>query len=64
MKNFRIPFEVFEGDISELKDYEFISGHLVFDIKLGENFRRKSRYVVDGYMTSTPSAVTYSSVTS
>lgn len=64
MKNVRIAFEVFEGDISELKNHEFISGHLVFDIKLGENFRRKARYVADGYKTSTPSAVTYSSVTS
>jgi len=64
MKNVRIAFEVFEGDVSELKDHEHISGHLIFDIKLGENFRRKARYVADGYKTSTPSAVTYSSVTS
>ena len=63
-KNVRIAFEVFEGDVSELKDHEYISGHLIFDIKLGENFRHKARYVADGYKTSTPSAVTYSSVTS
>ena len=64
MKNVRVAFEEFEGDISELKDYECISGHLIFDIKLGENFRRKARYVADGYKTSTPSSITYSSVTS
>ena len=64
MKNVRIAFEVFEGDIQDLKDYEHISGHLIFDVKLGENFRRKARYVADGYKTSTPNAVTYSSVTS
>ncbi len=64
MKNVRMAFEVFEGDIlSELMDYECISANLIFDIKLGENFRRKARYVADGYKTSTPSAVTYSSVT-
>ena len=64
MRDNRIAFEVHEGDVSELKDYEHISGHLIFDIKLGENFRRKVRYVADGYRTSTPSAVTYSSVAS
>ena len=64
MRDNRIAFEVHEGDVSELKDYEHISGHLIFDIKLGENFRRKARYVADGYKTSTPSAVTYSSVAS
>ena len=42
MKNVRIAFEVYEGDISDLKDYEHISGHSIFDIKLGENFRRKA----------------------
>ena len=60
----RVAFEVFEGDVSELKDYEHISGHLIFDIKLGENFRHKARFVADGYKASTPSAVTYSSVAS
>ena len=64
MKNVRIAFEVFEGDIQDLKDYEYISGHLIFDVKLGENFRGKVRYVADGYKTSTPNSVTYSSVTS
>ena len=64
MKNVRIAFEVFEGDTAELKDYEHISGHLIFDIKLGENFSRKARFVADGYKASTPNTVTYSSVAS
>ena len=64
MKNVRIAFEVFEGDITELKDYEHISGHLIFDIKLGENFRHKARFVADGYKASTPNTVAYSSVAS
>ena len=42
MKNVRLTFGVYKGDISNLKDYEHISGHSIFDIKLGENFRRKA----------------------
>ena len=38
--------------------------HMVFDIKLGENFRRKARLVADGHFTNPPSSVTYSSVVS
>ena len=38
MKNVRIAFEKHEGKISDLDDYQEITGHLVFDIKLGENF--------------------------
>ena len=64
MKNIRIAFEVFEGDISKLENYEHISGHLTFDINLGENFRRKARFVADGYKASTPNSITYSSVAS
>ena len=55
---------MYDGDISDLKDYTHISGHLIFDVKLGENFRHKVRYVADGYKTSTPNSVTYISVTS
>ena len=42
--------------------YTKSSGHLVFDVKLGENFRRKARYVADGHKTRIPSSVTYSTV--
>ena len=31
-------------------------------MKLGENFRQKARYVAEGYRTSTPPGVIYSSV--
>ena len=64
MKNVRIAFEVFEGHIRELENYKHIAGHLIFDIKLGENFRRKARFVADGYKASAPNAITYSSVAS
>ena len=62
MKDVRVAFEVFGGDTKELVGYEEINGHLVFDVKLGENFRRKARYVGEGFRASTPSSVTYSSV--
>ena len=35
---------------------------MIFDIKLGENLRRKAIMVAGGHTTKTPSTVTYSSV--
>ena len=34
--------EIEEDDIEKLIGFEEITGHLVFDIRLGENFRRKA----------------------
>ena len=31
---------------------------MIFDIKMGENFRRKARMVADGHWTETPAALT------
>ena len=58
--------EVHEGEEQVLIDDGFkeITGHVIFDIKLGENFRRKARFVADGHKTDTPAAITYSSVVS
>lgn len=64
MKNVRVAFELFEGDTNMLKGYQEISGHLVFDVKLGENFRHKARFCADGHKTEPPAAVTYSMVVS
>jgi hypothetical protein len=36
----------------------------VFDVKLGENFRRKARYCADRHKTSASASVTYSTVVS
>ena len=44
--------------------YQEITGHIVFDIKLGENFSQKSRYCADGHKTKSPAALTYSMVVS
>ena len=54
----------YDGDPKELIGYQGITGHMVFDIKLGENFRRKARYCANGHKTDTPKAITYSSVVS
>ena len=64
MNNFRIAFELHDGNPKELIGYQEIRCHLIFDIKLGENFQCKARYVADGYKTETPASVTYSSVVS
>jgi hypothetical protein len=64
MQNVRIAFEDFDGDPNTLIGYTQITGHLVFDVKLGENFRRKARYCADGHKTGAPASVTYSTVVS
>ena len=37
---------------------------MIFDIKMGERFRRKARMVAGGHMTEAPASITYSSVVS
>ena len=53
-----------DGEVSQLVGYQEITGHLIFDVKLAENFRRKARFVADGHKTETPTSVTYSTVVS
>ena len=38
MQNVRIAFEEYDGDPNSLVGYTQITGHIVFDVKLGENF--------------------------
>ena len=65
MKNIRPAFEVWEKDISELPSgYKKITCHMIFDVKMGKNFKRKARFVADGHKTHTPARMTYSSVLS
>ena len=42
---------VFDGDQNELVGYQEITGHVIFDVKLGEGFRRKARFVGDDHKT-------------
>ena len=55
-------FEEHEG--TELIGYQKVHCHHIFDIKLGENFRRKAQLVAGGHQTVTPPTLTYSSVVS
>ena len=64
MKNVRPAFKRYDGDVRKLIGYQRITCHFVFDVKLGENFRRKARLVGGGHKTETPSVLTYSSVVS
>ena len=64
MQNVRIAFEEYDGDPNSLVGYTQITGHIVFDVKLGENFRRKARYCADGHKTGAPASVTFSTVVS
>lgn len=64
MSAIRVAVEQYDGDTSALIGYTRITGHIVFDVKLGENFRRKARFCADGHKMQTPASVTYSSVVS
>ena len=63
MANVRVAFEEFEGDKSLLPPgYQEVGCHMIFDIKMGENFIQKARMVAECHTTETPSALTYASV--
>jgi Reverse transcriptase (RNA-dependent DNA polymerase) len=65
MKNVRPAFEVWEKKEADIPvGYQRIRCHMIFDVKLGENFRCKARFVAGGHTTETPSSITYSSVVS
>ena len=64
MKNVCPAFEVHEGDVKDLKGYQEIKCHIIFDDKLGENFRRKAMLVAGGHVTNMLSTICYSSVVS
>jgi Reverse transcriptase (RNA-dependent DNA polymerase) len=51
MANFRVAFDVFDGEKKDLPPgFQQISCHMMFDVKLGENFRRKAQYVAGGHV--------------
>ena len=65
MKNVRIAFEEFEGDKGNIPPrYQFVNCPMIFDINMGEGFRRKARMVAGGHMIEAPASLTYSSVVS
>ena len=65
MRNVRIAFEDWNKPLSEmLPGYSNLTCHLIFGIKLSENFRRKARFVVDGHKHHVKLSVSYSTVVS
>ena len=65
MKNVWPAFEVFEKWKEDIPiGYQQIKCHMIYDVKLGENFRRKARLVGGGHRTTAPASITYSSVVS
>ena len=64
MRNGRPAFEAREGSESNLPiGYQQVKFHLIFDVKMGENFR--ARFVAGGgHTTEVPNTLTYASVVS
>ena len=65
MKNVRPAFEVFKGKQHDIPPgFQQIHCHMIFDVKIGENFHWKAQFVAGGHTTETPASLTYSSVVS
>jgi hypothetical protein len=65
MRNVRPAFEVWDKSVENIPvGYQEVRCHLIFDVKMGENFRRKARFVAGGHTTDVPSVLTYASVVS
>ena len=65
IRNVRPSFEAWEKSEGEIPiGFQLVKCHLIFDVKMGENFRRKARFVAGGHTTEVPSTLTYASVVS
>ena len=65
MRNVRPALEVWEKNVEHIPPgYQQIKCHMIFDVKMRENFRCKARFVAGGHTTETPTSLTYSSVVS
>ena len=60
MKYVRVNCEVHEGEVKDFIGYEEKIGNIIFDIKLGKNFRLMVRYVGEGSNATTPASITHS----
>ena len=59
MKNVRPDFEMFDKHKEDIPiGYQQIKCHMIFDVKLGENFRHKARLVGRGHTTTDPASIT------
>ena len=64
MNKVRVPVQESNVSTEKLIGHQEIGLHIIFDIKLDENFRRKAIIVAVGHTTKTPSSVTYRFVVS
>ena len=65
MRNVRPAFEVWEKGVEHIPPrYQQIKCHMIFDVKMCENFRCNARFVAGGHTTETHMSLTYSSVVS
>ena len=62
MEDWAPAFEEHEGETKDLIAYQKIGVQFAFDIKLGEDFRRKARLAALGNRTKTPSTLTCSCI--
>ena len=63
MKNVNIAFEIFQGEVIAIPpNYAEVECHMIFDIKMGETFRRKACICVStSLFTSTIGAININS---
>ena len=64
IKNIYCVFEEYEKQEKNLVDYTKIRYHIVWNIKLGKNFRRKTRLVTEDHVTEIDFLLIYFSVVS
>ena len=61
MNKLRVAVQEYNVSPNKLIGHQDIGLHMIFDIKPGENFRRKDIMVAGGNNMKTPSSVTYRS---
>ena len=47
-----------------LPGYKKLNCHIILEVKISENFRRKAQFIADGPRTTTSSSLVYSTVVS
>ena len=64
MKEVCIYFEEYYEEVMKLKGFQKIDCHMIFDVNMGDNFRRKARLVAGGNTTEALLSMTYYSFVS
>ena len=60
MKNMRIIFELYEGNVEDLLTiYQEVSCHIIFDVNMGDNFLRNARMIAVWNRTTALLYLTY-----